>query len=104
MWEAVDLDGNPRVFYGGFSLTVDMGAYEYGSWPFEVVNAEVRTAGRLELTWNSRPGDIYIICSCTALLTAKWIQEAAIPSAGETTTWTDLNASCGRKFYRIEVE
>jgi len=31
MWEAVDLDGNSRIFHGVSSLTVDMGAYEYPS-------------------------------------------------------------------------
>ncbi|MDP2895850.1 MAG: choice-of-anchor Q domain-containing protein [bacterium] len=31
MWEAVDLDGNSRIFEGIHSLTVDTGAYEYPS-------------------------------------------------------------------------
>jgi hypothetical protein len=36
---AVDLDGNPRIFYGRSSQSVDMGAYEYGSWPFSLNNS-----------------------------------------------------------------
>ncbi len=30
MWDGVDLDGKRRILYGRISLTVDMGAYEYG--------------------------------------------------------------------------
>ncbi len=29
MWNAVDADGNPRIFQGKSSMTVDMGAYEW---------------------------------------------------------------------------
>ncbi len=29
VWEAIDLDGNPRILFGRASLIVDMGAYEY---------------------------------------------------------------------------
>ncbi len=29
MWEATDLDGGPRILYGGASFAVDMGAYEH---------------------------------------------------------------------------
>ncbi|MDP2897845.1 MAG: C39 family peptidase [bacterium] len=39
MWGAADLDGNQRIWHGKVSLTVDMGAYEYGSQATSLTNA-----------------------------------------------------------------
>ncbi|MDP2898637.1 MAG: choice-of-anchor Q domain-containing protein [bacterium] len=104
MWMATDLDGNPRVFYGGLSLTVDMGAYEYGSWLFRISQVLVQTTGGLQLMWTSRPGDEYVVWSCTDLSSGVWAQEATVPSAGASTSWTDPSPSGSRKFYRVGLE
>jgi hypothetical protein len=102
MWTATDLDGNPRVFYGGLSLTVDMGAYEYASWPFGISQVLMAGARAFQLTWTSRPGDGYAVWSCTDLTSGVWTQEATVPSAGDSTSWTDPSPSGSRNFYRVE--
>jgi len=100
MWKAFDLDGNPRIWPGRTtkpSLTVDMGAYEYGSFPFKIT--QVVPA----LTWRSRPGDTYTVQSCTDLSSGEWTDEETVLSDGESTTWTDTDTESPRKFYRIEI-
>jgi hypothetical protein len=102
MLAATDLDGNPRVFHGGLSLTVDMGAYEYGSWSFRISQVLVETTGGLQLTWSSRPGGEFVIWSSTDLTSVSWVQEQTIPSAGDSTSWTDPSPGGSLKFYRVE--
>jgi len=102
MWTATDLDGNPRVFYGGLSLTVDMGAYEYGSFPFRIVAVEKTAFGEPRLAWTSRPGDEYVVWSCADLTSGDWTEEQAVVSAGDSTSWTDPSPGGSRKFYRVE--
>lgn len=104
MFEAVDLDGNPRIFYGKSSLTVDMGAYECGSFHFKVVGLVTQGGGEAELTWNSRDGDTYSVWSCVDLVQADWLEEVTVASGGKTTTWLDPSAAPARKFYRIEIK
>ncbi len=105
MAEAVDLDGNPRVWRGKDTWTVDMGAYEYGSFHFKIVDVMGLEAGEVQLTWNSQDGDTYRILSCTDLLGGEWVEEdPAILSGGETTTWSDFGSGCPCKFYRIQIE
>ena len=103
MWTAVDLDGNPRVFYGKKSLTVDMGAYEYGSWSFKVLEMNAPEGGQAFLTWKSRAEDTYTVWSCADLSTGAWVEEAFVASQGESTSWTDPSAVGQQKFYRIEM-
>jgi hypothetical protein len=103
MLDAVDLDGNPRIFYGATSKTVDMGAYEYGSWPFKVLEMRGMGGGGALLTWTSRPGDTYTIWSCLELFPAQWTEEITLLSGGETTIWTEPDTSGARKFYKIEL-
>ncbi len=102
MWSDVDLDGNPRVFFGGKSLTVDMGAYEYGSFPFRIIKIEEMPQGETRLTWASRSQDKYTIWSCKALPATSWAEEETISSQGEFTVWTDKDAKPPR-FYRVEL-
>lgn len=103
MPQAVDLDGNIRVVRGDSSLTVDMGAYEYRSWAFKIT--EIRKAvGKTQVTWTSRPGDVYRVRWCTDLLKGAWVVEAAIASHGLSTTWTDPDARFTQKFYRIGTD
>ncbi|MDP2898948.1 MAG: C10 family peptidase [bacterium] len=103
MWRATDMDGNLRVFYGGSSLTVDMGAYEFGSLPFRVLSVVSATGGGTKLTWYSRPGDTYVIWSSGSLLGDQWTSVATIPSQGTTTSWTHSAPSGRMKLYRVEM-
>jgi hypothetical protein len=113
MTYSTDLDGNRRVFCGNPPCAsgiprVDMGAYEYGSFKFSFMFMQMATAqgDLLQLTWNSRAGDSYTVWSSHSFVpgpTLTWIQEATVPSDGETTTWTDPNTESDCKFYRIEI-
>ena len=103
MWTATDLDWNERIANGGLSLTVDMGAYEYGSSsPFRIT--QLLMTGGFQLTWVSRPGDQYVIWSCTDLTSATWAQGQTVPSAGDFTSWTDASPSGSRKFYKVQLK
>jgi hypothetical protein len=102
MSQAVDLDGNPRVWRGKSSRTVDMGAYEYGSFHFEITGIAMGPGAQIR--WNSRPSDNYAVHSCGDLSGDAWRFEATVPSQGETTSWSDLHATSAWKFYRIELQ
>jgi len=101
---AVDLDGNPRIFHGGSSLTVDMGAYEYGFFLFRVTEVLREAGGQRQLIWNSRARDTYIIWSRAHLSFGEWVEEATAPSQGANTSWTDVGLFGGQRFYRIELK
>ena len=103
MWRATDIDGNLRIFDGGRSLTVDMGAYEFGSLPFRVLSVVSATGGGTKLTWYSRPGDTYVIWSSAGLVGGQWTTLATIPSQGAATSWTDSAPSGRMKLYRVEI-
>jgi hypothetical protein len=103
MRDAVDLDGKPRILMGASSMTVDMGAYEYGSFAFRVMDL-VRDGGDVaRLTWASRAGDTYTVWSCDDLSGGEWAPEGTLSSEGEVTTWTDPYATSAYKLYRIEI-
>jgi hypothetical protein len=102
MWGAVDLDGNNRIFYGASSPTVDMGAYEHGSFRFKITEALFEGTG-VVLSWNSRPGDTYSVWSSSGLSPGEWYEEETVESWGEITGWLDPSSTVGRKFYRIEL-
>ncbi|MDP2895852.1 MAG: choice-of-anchor Q domain-containing protein [bacterium] len=98
-----DMAGNPRIAFGGASLTVDMGAYEFRGFVFEVVRVK-KVAGGTEVLWASRPADSYVICSCADLVGSQWQEEARLSSQGGATAWTDPDNASRRKFYKIEIE
>lgn len=102
MGAASDQDGNPRVWRGASSWTVDMGAYEFGSFSFQIVNVEKTAIGQPRLTWNSRPDDEYVIWFTPDLTSGVWTSQP-VTSAGNSTSWTDANPGVSRKFYRVEL-
>jgi len=101
---AVDLDGNRRIMCGGYSLTVDMGAYEY-EFPFRIVEIKRAVGGNIRLTWNSRPGVSYVIRAHLELIIGPWIEVTTMLSQGTTTTWTHLDTPSARAlYYKIEIK
>jgi hypothetical protein len=107
MWNAFDMDGNYRISYGAFSLTVDIGAYEFGSLAFRIVRVTQTVDGRIELTWTSGLAENYVIWACLDLTTGAWFRLNAKPiaSVGRLTTWIDSNIPLSRQFfYRIEMD
>ncbi len=104
MRRAVDFEGNPRLFQGKYSCTVDMGAHEYGSFPFRTVEIAETGSGDRRIIWTSRSGDTYVVWSSPELLPGLWTEKAMVQSEGDFTSWTDTDNSSGREFYRIGIE
>ena len=105
MDDSFDLDGNPRVWPSSSSGTVDMGAYENGSFHFEVVQFRPPSGGGgFEFTWISRPGDSYTVWSSDGL--SVWTQREVVPSQGGLTTWTEPEPDplSTLRFYRFGLE
>jgi hypothetical protein len=105
MWQTVDMDGKFRILFGIFSLTVDVGTYEYGTASFRILNISVTDNGGVELMWKSRHGERYMVWSCYDLESGAWTRafKGSILSAGEITMWTDTGASSPWKFYKVEI-
>jgi hypothetical protein len=102
MIAAVDLDGTPRILFGGSSATVDMGAYECN--PFKITKISKDSGGTATLIWTSRLGDSHTVWSCSDLAVGSWIELETVPSQGTETTWTDQTATGQIKFYRVEMK
>jgi hypothetical protein len=103
MWGALDLDGNNRIFFGGNSKNVDMGAYEYNSFPFKIVEVNRAPRGQLHLKWASRPAETYDLWSWTPFQAASWSYEATVSSQGTLTSWTGSSTSPQQRFYVVEL-
>ena len=103
MWEATDLDGNPRIFRGGISQTVDMGAYESTVPPLKLLKITTEPTGEIELLWASAPERLYTVWSCLDLLSDTWSNEVAVSATDWTTFWSDVSPIGRMKFYRVEV-
>ena len=99
----LDMDGNLRIAAGKSSLVVDMGAYEYKSTAFSIIEVSENPSGRTELTWTSQPGDVYVIWSRGDLALWTWVYTGTTDSGGASTTWADLVRLGSRRFYRIEM-
>jgi len=99
-----DIVGMHRIMFGGKSLTVDMGAYEF------YINrvAPVPDTDEAIFTWSSLADRTYSIFYSGDLLTWHLAIES-FPSAGnQTTSWTDDGTLTGlppllapRRFYRL---
>ncbi len=99
-----DIVGMHRIMFGGKSLSVDMGAYEY------YINDLNPGAGADEatLTWSSWHRRTYSILYSDDLITW-YLADDAVASAGyETTSWIDDGSKTGlpptlapRRFYRV---
>jgi hypothetical protein len=100
-----DIAGNPRVMFGGKTLTADIGAYE--RWAAGLLPGPGEMD--MSLTWSSLPDKSYSIFWSDDLLT--WhVAEAALPGSETevTTRWIDDGSLTGvppslvpRRFYRI---
>ncbi len=99
---ATDIAGMHRVMYGGKSLTVDMGAWEYY---VNILSREL--GGNAVLTWSSVAGKTYSIYRSSDMVNWQTAEELA-PSMGEMTTqWLDptqplLSPGVRCRFYRIK--
>jgi hypothetical protein len=99
-----DIAGMHRIMFGGKSLTVDMGAYEF------YVNALTRgpSADQTTFTWSSLAAKTYSIFYTDDLLTWRLAVESFPSSGNQTAFWIDDGFLTGlppslvpRRFYRI---
>jgi hypothetical protein len=104
----LDADGNLRIALGrpyGTDPVADMGAYEYNSRPFRVIEIGGLTAVPtwVPITWTSQPNDTYAVLSCNDLTRGLWVGRAKVASHGDTTRWTDQGPFGSMRFYRVQM-
>jgi hypothetical protein len=68
-----------------------------------IINIVMQPDGDCEITWESASGIDYQVWATPDLLTAFSPLSATIPSAGATTSYTDLSAGGDPKYYRVQV-
>jgi hypothetical protein len=78
-----------------------MGAYENGSFHFEIVGPQL-SADALDLIWNSRAEDTYTVYSSDDL--SNWKEEEVVPSQGDQTSWQDPDTTPSRRYYRVGIQ
>ncbi|MDP2897297.1 MAG: hypothetical protein Q8Q12_12215 [bacterium] len=78
--------------------------FPYVPPPPEITEVSRPDAGTVRLTWKSYPGKTYIVQSCVNLVPDSWTQKATVPSAGETTTWSETIGTSRMRFYRVQVQ
>jgi len=71
--------------------------------PFAILEIAKEPGGTIRLTWTSRPGIIYTICSSFDLVEGLWSEEDMISSQGEITQWTGALPPGEANFYRVEI-
>ena len=108
---AEDLDGYPRIQFGKTSLTVDMGAYEFGKYftftDISVIGDSAPWRAEIQLTWSSNglPGTLYDLYFSSYDFSDSmrwWRAESDIPTGGSLTSWTDTSYPDNRpRFYRV---
>jgi len=97
-----DIVGMHRIMYGGKSLTVDMGAYEY-----HINEPEADGQGNVNLTWSSLQGKTYSVYSSSDMMSWELVADDVISAGDTVTTWLDetaplLSPDVHRRYYRIE--
>jgi hypothetical protein len=99
-----DIAGMHRIMFGGKSLTVDMGAYEFYTNKLEAIPGRDETL----FTWSSLANKTYSIFYSEDLLTWHLAVSALPSSSSQTTSWLDDGSLTGvrpllvpRRFYRV---
>jgi hypothetical protein len=105
MWNAVDLDGNPRIAAGDSSWRVDMGPYEHVLSPYKFIISITRldTTG-FRLKWTTQPGDTYTLWSSPDLVAGPWKEEGTWQAVGPSRGWANWYPTAPQTFYRIEIK
>jgi len=70
--------------------------------PIELTGIVKPLEGMLQLTWSSRPGDRFTVCSRTDLVAGEWVEEISITGQADSVSWMDMRANVPVKFYRIQ--
>ncbi len=95
-----DIEGKPRIQFGGKAEVVDIGAYEY--W---LTSATPRPGfSDIQLAWSSRPGKTYSVPFSADLITWVLGAENVPASDGTITVWSDpigWPPTVPVRFYRI---
>jgi len=97
-----DMAGMHRIMFGGKSLTVDIGAYEFHIWP----PTENTQTGEMTLKWSSLAGKTHTVYHSSDMFTWDVLADD-LASAGDTvTTWIDppapiLPPGVQRRYYKI---
>ena len=98
-----DLDGKTRIMFGKTSLTVDMGAYEFG---FEIMNIVRLENGDIEIEWNRLSGDSYEVETSTDIFssTMAWtVETIVVADSHKSLLYTETHTpTSGQKYYRIK--
>jgi hypothetical protein len=95
-----DIEGKPRILFGGKASAVDMGAYEY--W---LASASPRPdSSAIGLSWSNHPGKTYSVFFSEDMVTWQPLAES-VPSSGDSiTSWQDSIGwppTVPMRFYRI---
>jgi len=97
-----DMQGIHRIMFGGKSLTVDIGAYEFHIWP----PIEDRQTGDLTLKWSSLMDNTYSVYRSGDMLTWELAADDVASMGDTVTTWIDptmplLLPEVPRRYYKI---
>lgn len=100
MWDAFDLDGNPRILPSSWRWKVDMGAYEHYI-PIEMPMVFiVKRENGVQFLWKTCGFSIHIVSSSLDLAEDVWVEEATVYAEGRIGSWIDTSPLPRAKFYR----
>jgi len=97
-----DISGMHRIMFGGKSLTVDMGAYEFHIWP-PAMNGQ---AAEVTLKWSSLAGKTYSVYHSSNMVSWDVLADNILSAGNTVTTWVDsmgpvLPPGVRRRYYKI---